>query len=103
MISGMKMLMLVIFALGSLLAQKGASPNAHTSPGWNPPNQAERMAITNEDHKKNVADAATLLQLAAQLKSGIESETTQTVSVTTVKEAEQIEKLAHGIRNRLKH
>jgi hypothetical protein len=43
------------------------------------------------------------LQLAAQLKADIENQTTQTVSMPTVKEAEQIETLAHGIRNRLKH
>ena len=73
------------------------------SRGLNPPNKAERDAIAAEQYKKNVADAATLLQLATQLKADIENQSTQTLPATTTKEAEQIEKLAHGIRNRLKH
>jgi len=57
----------------------------------NPPSRAERDTIAREEYKKTVADTATLLQLAAQLKADIENQTTQTVSATAVREAEQIE------------
>ena len=103
----MKMLILMAFVLGSTFAQRGGSSGGAGGPnpglGPNPPSQAERDAIAQKEYKKNVADAGMLMQLAGQLKTDIESQGVQTVSPTTTKEAEQIEKLAHGIRNRLKH
>ena len=68
-----------------------------------PLTKAEHDEIAKEDYKKNVADSTLLVQLATQLKSDIDKQVTQEVSLTTIKEAEQIEKLAHGIRKRMKH
>ena len=100
----MKVLVLTALYLGTSFAQHGGRTGTpDPSRGLNPPTPAERAAIAAAQDKKNVADAATLLQLATQLKADIENQSTQTVSATTAKEAEQIEKLAHGIRNRLKH
>jgi|SRR5690242_3052609 hypothetical protein len=105
----MKVLILTALALGMSFAQRGGSsagansgaPLPSLAP--DPPNQAELAAIAQKEHKKNVADAGMLLRLATQLKTDIESQGHETVSATAVKEAEQIEKLAHGLRNRLKH
>jgi hypothetical protein len=100
----MKVLLLTALYLGTSFAQHGGSSGGtHPQMAPNPPSKAERDAIAKEEYKKNVADAATLLHLAAQLKADIENQTAQTVSATTVKEAGQIETLAQGIRNRLKH
>jgi len=102
--AGMKMLILTALCLGSSLGQRGhGNAGTHSATAASPPSQAEIAAIVRKDYQKNVADVGTILQLAAQLKTDIENQSTQTVSATTVKEAEQIEKLAHGIRNRLKH
>lgn len=102
----MKVLILTALYLGISFAQRGGSTGRSTGSGGpvapDLPNQAELDAIAKKEYKKNVADATTLLQLAAQLKADIQNQTPQTVSATTAKEAEQIEKLAHGIRNRLK-
>ena len=49
-----------------------------------------------------VADADKLLQLATELKEDVDSSTKNELSVTTVKKAAEIEKLAHEVKERMK-
>ena len=53
--------------------------------------------------KKLVSDTARLLALAADLKAQVDkSSTTNTFSVDEIKKADEIEKLAHSLKQRLK-
>jgi hypothetical protein len=64
--------------------------------------KAQRDAIIKDDHRKNLDDAVALLKLAEELKADLEKETTLVVSVKTIKQTEDIERLAKSIHGRLK-
>jgi hypothetical protein len=63
---------------------------------------AQRDALIKADHKKNLADAATLLKFAEELKSSLEKEDPLIISVKNIKQTEDIQKLAKSIQGRLK-
>ncbi|WP_263355320.1 hypothetical protein [Acidicapsa acidisoli] len=48
------------------------------------------------------ADTAKLLQLANELKAEMDKSTKDTLSLSVVKKAEQVEKLAHKVRDEMK-
>ena len=115
---------LMLLATGHGNAQVGGSnPAAHppVPPSWpmkigeNPPvsdstaplNPAERMRM-EAMNKSNVkrqqqasADADKLLQLATQLKEEISQTNANTLSIQTIKKAQEIEKLAKSVKNNL--
>ncbi len=62
----------------------------------------QRDALIKADHKRNLADAATLLKLAEELKSSLEKEDPLIISVKNIKQTEDIQKLAKDIHGRLK-
>jgi hypothetical protein len=62
---------------------------------------AQRDALIKADHKKNLADAATLLNLAEELKSELEKEDPLVISAKDIKRTEDIQKLAKNIHGRL--
>jgi hypothetical protein len=62
----------------------------------------QRDALIKADHKKNLADAATLLKLAEELNSSLEKEDPLIISVKNIKQTEDIQKLAKNIQGRLK-
>src|SRR5580698_4741912 len=81
--------------------------NAPTSDSTAPMNPAERMRM-EAMNKSNVkrqqqasADADKLLQLATQLKEEIGQTNANTLSIQTIKKAQEIEKLAKSVRNNL--
>ncbi len=63
-----------------------------------------RMTITraNERQKKMVADTDQLLALANELKAEMDKTNSITLSVQVIKKADEIEKLAHDIKQRMK-
>jgi len=67
-----------------------------------PMTQQQRIALIKADHKKNVEEAAELLKLAEEIKTELDKEDAQVISVRTIKQTEDIEKLAKSIRGRLK-
>lgn len=67
-----------------------------------PNGKSQHDAIARDDHKRNLEDAAALVKLAADLKTDLEKEDPFVVSVKTIKQTEDIEKLARAIRGRLK-
>jgi hypothetical protein len=67
-----------------------------------PGQRSRREEILKLDHKKNLEDAARLLELAQGLKSELEKSGRSVLPVTSLRKAEQIEKLARSIRSRLK-
>jgi hypothetical protein len=65
---------------------------------------AERQAIAMNDErqKKLVADTEKLLVLAAELKTDVDKSTKDTLSIDVIKKADEIEKLAHSVKEKMK-
>jgi len=83
-------------------------PGAIPTPGAEPDLALRRMseqmaARRNEDRqKKIVSDSARLLALAQQLNADISKSNKDTLSVPVVKEADEIEKLAKSIKDKMR-
>jgi hypothetical protein len=61
-----------------------------------------RMA-EDERHKRMVKDADRLLELATELKTDVDKSTRNETSVSAFKKAEEIERLAHDVKERLRN
>ena len=68
------------------------------------PHRAEQQEkLRNNDRQKRlVADTDKLLVLATDLKAQVDKSTKDTLSVDVIKKAEEIEKLAHSVKERMK-
>jgi hypothetical protein len=65
--------------------------------------QEKQIASAATDrHKRMVADADKLLELATELKQDVDGTTKDEMSVPTIKKAAEIEKLAHDVKERMK-
>jgi hypothetical protein len=76
-------------------------------PGPGDPLAAMREAnrarsIANERQKKIVDDTARLLQLATELKTDVDKSTKDELSLDVIRKADEIEKLAHDVKQRMK-
>src|SRR5215475_9297280 len=67
-----------------------------------PNGKSQHNEIVKADYKKNLEDAAELAKIAEELKYDLEKNDKYLVSVKNIKQTEEIEKLARGIRGRLK-
>ena len=56
----------------------------------------------SERQKRLVTDTETLLRLATELKQDVDKTDKNTLSVDVIRKAEEIEKLAHNVRERMK-
>jgi hypothetical protein len=63
--------------------------------------QQEKMRNTDRQ-KRLVADTEKLLALATDLKEQVDKSTKDTLSVEVIKKADEIEKLAHSVKERMK-
>jgi hypothetical protein len=63
--------------------------------------QLEKMR-NNERQKRLVADTEKLLALATDLKAQVDKSNKDTLSVDVIKKAEEIEKLARSVKERMK-
>ncbi|HEX4577743.1 MAG TPA: hypothetical protein VH117_10355 [Edaphobacter sp.] len=81
-------------------------PGLGTNPDTDPmdPHRAEQQArMQNNDRQKRlVADTDKLLVLATDLKAQVDKSTKDTLSVDVIKKADEIEKLAHSVKERMK-
>jgi hypothetical protein len=81
-------------------------PGDPMDPESNPldPHRAERQAkLQNVDRQKRlIADTDKLLALATDLKQQVDKTTKDTMSVDVIKKADEIEKLAHSVKERMK-
>jgi hypothetical protein len=64
--------------------------------------QQQARARNNDRQKKLVADTDKLLSLATELKSQVDKTNKDVLSVEVIKKAEEIEKLAHSVKERMK-
>jgi hypothetical protein len=68
-----------------------------------PNGKSQRDEILKAEHEQNLKDAAKLAEMADDLKETMEKEDRNVFSLNTMKKAEEIEKLAHKIRARMRH
>jgi hypothetical protein len=82
----------------------GHNPATDPDPDPTGPGRAERQAkMQNVDRQKRlVADTEKLLTLATDLKEQVDKSTKDTLSVDVIKKADEIEKLAHSVKERMK-
>ena len=95
---------LSLFAVFLLLAQQPPphEPSESAADQRLPNGRLQKDEILKADHNKNLADAQELIRLSGELKTDLEKNTQFVYSIATVKKTEEIEKLAHKIRARLK-
>jgi hypothetical protein len=81
-------------------------PGQHPTPENEslPPRLEEQQAQArnNERQKRLVADTDKLLALATDLKAQVDKTNRDTLSVDVIKKADEIEKLAHSVKERMK-
>ena len=102
----------LLFVSG-LLAQRGSSGPETQNPPLYPDTRQQDMRLPNgklqrdeilkAEHQQNLKDAAQLVDLAEQLQQEIEKNDRFVLPLATLKKADDIEKLAHKIRSRLRH
>jgi hypothetical protein len=68
-----------------------------------PQMEAQQARSRNNDRQKRlVADTEKLLALATQLKQDVDKTNKDVMSVDVIKKADEIEKLAHSVKERMK-
>ncbi|MBI3693724.1 MAG: hypothetical protein HY238_02630 [Acidobacteria bacterium] len=78
------------------------SPPEEKSDVLLPSGKSQRREILKADFEKSKSDAAELAELAAELKEDLEKKDYQVLDLRTMKKAEEIEKLARRIKDRMK-
>ncbi|MGD0789052.1 MAG: hypothetical protein ABR898_13785 [Terracidiphilus sp.] len=117
----------ILACLAALAALAGAGPGQSGVPGMprssempNPqpnrlPDANQQMEMreqqakqqnfdaANAERKKQIAeDSAKLLKLATELKAEVDKTTKDTLSLNVIRKADEIEKLAHGVKEKMK-
>jgi hypothetical protein len=60
-------------------------------------------AAANAERKKQIADdSARLLKLATDLKAEVDKTTKDTLSLSVIRKADEIERLAHNVKEKMK-
>lgn len=67
-----------------------------------PANDARYEAANGQRHEQIASEAAQLLELAKQLKQAVDKTDKDTLSVNVIRKAEMIEKLAKGVKQKMK-
>ena len=85
----------------------GLPPNGRANPGEpdpvDPHREEQQEKVRNSDRQKRlVQDTDKLLALATDLKAQVDKSTKDTLSVDVIKKADEIEKLAHSVKERMK-
>ena len=75
---------------------------AETDPMAPHRNEQQEKLRNNDRQRRLVADTDKLLALATDLKAQVDKSTKDTLSVDVIKKAEEIEKLAHSVKERMK-
>ena len=85
-----------------LLGAQQAPPPSDKPDVLLPGGKSQRREILKADFEKSKSDAAELLELAEQLKEDLEKDDRYVLNLRTLKKAEDIEKLARRIKERMK-
>ena len=97
------------------LQQNQQTQSIHDPVLTTPPDKNAQMAMqdnkskkasfeaANEERKRQIADdTSKLLELATQLKAEVDKTSKDTLSINVIRKAESIEKLAHGVKEKMK-
>jgi type VI protein secretion system component VasF len=90
----------VVVAVGVLTASAGPAQQILTSQHAVEHTHAEMIA--DDRQKKMLADADQLLAMAQQLKSAVDQARKDELSLQVIKQADQIEKLAKSVKDRMR-
>ena len=95
---------LAMFAVIAILAQTGAQDHFPRRRGQEESEtpKIKTEDILKEDYKNSLKDAGELVKLAEEIKSDLEKNDMHILSVATLKKTEDIERVAHRLRTRLK-
>ena len=96
-------LLFVLQSAGQSQAVPGQSPPSPAQAEWEA--QQKRAAEKAENEKRQQAikkDTDKLLELATELKQYVDKTNEHTLSVDVIKKAEEIEKLAHTVKEKMK-
>ncbi len=96
------MIPMAAIALVSMLPLASQKPAREPRFGRLPDGRSQAEAILQADHEKSLKDVAELVKLSRQLQEELEKNDHHVLSVSAVRTAEKIEKLAKRIKNRLK-
>jgi hypothetical protein len=92
---------LALFFALALLGQQ--PPIIPASPDVQLPNgKSQHEEIMKMEHKKNLEDSAAMAKLAQEVSEDLEKNDRYVVSIKTLKQLDEIEKLAKAVRGRLK-
>ena len=65
--------------------------------------KARSVEAANAERKRQIADdTSKLLELATQLKAEVDKTSKDTLSINVIRKAESIERLAHGVKEKMK-
>jgi hypothetical protein len=65
--------------------------------------QEQQLAVASDErHKRMVVASDKLLQLATELKAEVDKSTKNEMSVSAIKKAAEIERLAHDVKEKMK-
>jgi hypothetical protein len=97
---------------GGRLGGQATGPGGVTSPVMppigpdtplSPQTEEEQAKLRNAERQKQlVDDAQKLLSLANELKADVDKSTKDTLSLDVVRKADEIEKLAHNVKEKMK-
>ena len=107
---------LLAVGLGGTARSGPQSGNSQTTPAgpprsWTssqvvftpPPTAQSNFAAANAERKKQIAvDSARLLKLATDLKAEVDKTDKDTLSLNVIRKADEIEKLAHNVKEKMK-
>lgn len=88
--------------------QPNEMPSGPISPGEHPNPLEDKMlrqrmkALNEQRQKQLVEDTNRLLTLATELKEEVDKSSKDTLSISVIKKAEQIEKLAKSVKDKMK-
>jgi hypothetical protein len=98
---------LALFFACALSGQQGqhvpSAQDPDTYPDTQLPNgKSQREEMLKADHKKNLEDAAAMAKLATEVSDALAKGDRNVISVKTLKNLDEIERLAKAMRGRLK-
>src|SRR5205809_332439 len=90
----------------TLVPAPGQQPQTHPDKETDdvrlPSGKMQKEEILKADHEKNLADAATLVKAAEDLKIELERTDPHVLSIGTLKQLDNIDKITKRMRSRLK-
>ena len=95
-------LLVLFIALASFAQQPPLLPPAPGTDVQLPNGKSQHDEILKMDHKKNLDDAAAMAKLAEEVSEDLEKNDRYVMSLKTLKQLDEIERLAKAVRGRLK-